>query len=86
MNKIVREHYPVENLPDDLRQLVADADFVTVEVTEEPVDPDAPPPLSVEDAVALMHEMQRHVSERGESVSWEEAVRRVRELRDEWDD
>jgi len=86
MNKIVREHYPVENLPDDLRQLVPGADFVTVEVTEEPVDPDAPLPLSVEDAVALMREMQRHVSERGEGVSWEEAVRRVRELRDEWDD
>jgi len=86
MNKIVREHYPVENLPDDLRQLVPDADFVTVEVTEEPVDPDAQLPLSVEDAVALMREMQRHVSERGEGVSWEEAVRRVRELRDEWDD
>ena len=86
MNKIVREHYPVENLPDDLRQLVPDADFVTVEVTEEPVDPDAQLPLSVEDAVALMREMQRHVSERGEGVSWEEAVRRVRELRDQWDD
>lgn len=36
MNKIVRRHYPVSNLPDDLRQEFADAREVTVtiEITE----------------------------------------------------
>lgn len=86
MNKIVREHYPVEKLPEDLRELVRGAELVTIEVTEE-VNNDGPmPPRTVEDAMAMMRAMQRHVTARGESVTEDEAVRRVRELRDEWDD
>lgn len=90
MNKIVREHYPVEKLPEDLRALVPGAAEVTIEVTvedgEDDDDADIVAPLTAEEAVAMMREMQRHVAARGESVTEKEAVRRVRELRDEWDD
>ncbi len=88
MNKIVREQYPVENLPEDLRELLPDAAEVTIEVTVEDDDDDATiaPPMTTEEAVAMMREIQRHVAARGESVTEEEAVRRIRELRDEWDD
>ncbi len=85
MNKIVREHYPVEKLPEDLRVLVPGADQVTIEVTVEDEDVDLPTPLSTQDAVALMRQMQLEAARAGRSVTAEEAVRRIRELRDEWD-
>ena len=79
MNKIVREHYPVEKLPEDLRSLVGGAESVTVELTEE----DAPPlkPLTRDEAVAMMRQSQQEHAARGSSITTEEAVRRVRELR-----
>ena len=86
MNKIVREHYPVEKLPEDLRELVPDAEYVTVEVTEELENSSWQSPSSVEEAMEMMRATQRHVAARGESVTEEEAVRRIRKLRDEWDD
>jgi hypothetical protein len=67
-------------------KLVPTAEFVTLEVTEEPAEEDAQPPLSTAEAIEIMRSMQRHVAARGESVTEEEAVRRVRELRDEWED
>lgn len=89
MNKIVREHYPVEKLPEDLRPLVQGANEVTIVMTIEDEgndDNNVPAPLSTADAVALMRQMQREAASEGRSVSTEEAVRRIRELRDEWDD
>jgi len=87
MNKIVREHYPVENLPEDLRGNLPAGTAVTVQITNETEqDDDAPAPLSVNDAVALMTRMQEENSRKGRSVTWDEAVKRVRDLRDEWDD
>lgn len=83
MNKIVREHYPVENLPEDLRALVGDAVSVKVELTEDTVPLK---PLTQAEAVALMRQMQRENAARGTNVTADEAVRRIRELRDEWDD
>tara|TARA_R110002020_G_scaffold238712_1_gene451219 strand:+ start:1072 stop:1323 length:252 start_codon:yes stop_codon:yes gene_type:complete len=83
MNKIVREHYPVENLPEDLRALVGDAESVTVELTQ---DNRYHAPLSKEQAIALMRQMQKENVEKRTSISTEEAVARIRELRDEWDD
>lgn len=84
MNKIVREHYPVERLPEDLRLLVGAAQSVKIEITEDTDMPRAP--LTRDQAVALMRESQREHAARGTSVSSEQAVRRIRELRDEWDD
>jgi hypothetical protein len=86
MNKIVREHYPVERLPEDLREAFPDVHHVTVEVSAEAADDAGPPPLSYEEAVAVVHMMRKRNAERGGGVTEEEAVRRIRELRDEWDD
>ena len=85
MNKIVLMHYPVEKLPEDLRRLVSDAESVTVELTEEGGRP-ALKPLTQDEAVAMMRQSQQEHAARGTSVTTEEAVRRIRELRDEWDD
>jgi hypothetical protein len=84
MNKIVRQHYPVEKLPEDLRLLVGGAESVTVELTEEAAS--SLQPLTREQAVAMMRQSQQEHAARGASITTEEAVRRVRELRDEWDD
>lgn len=87
MNKVVREHYPVENLPEDLRGDFPAGTAVTIEIVDElEREEDVPQPLSAQEAVALMRQMQEENSRRGLSVTWEEAVKRVRELRDEWDD
>ena len=84
MNKIVREHYPVEKLPEDLRRLVANSASVTIELTEERSP--AVRPLTQREAIELMRQSQSEHAARGTSVTAEEAVRRIRELRDEWDD
>jgi hypothetical protein len=86
MNKIVREHYPVEKLPADLRAELTGVTRVTVEVTQEPDAEVVPPPWTAADAVAMIRHMQQRLAAQGRSVTQEEAVRRVRELRDEWDD
>jgi hypothetical protein len=100
MNKIVREHYPVENLPEDLREgLEAGSTVrVVVEVENAPsaterleawaadfwsTDPEDRKPMSRDDLreqLGLLRMTDRP------AVSVEEAVARVRALRDEWDD
>lgn len=91
MNKIVRDHYPVENLPADLRQGLEDQATVRVviEVENEPAsDPLALPgsarkkPLTIEETLEMI---RKYKAEGHPSVSAEEAVTRIRELRDEWD-
>jgi hypothetical protein len=91
MNKIVREHYPAANLPEDLREgLASDAMVrIVVEVEEKPAKVDAllalalsAKPMKPEEIM----EMRRKLLADGRaSVSTEEAVARIRELRDEWD-
>jgi uncharacterized OsmC-like protein len=72
MNKIVREHYPVEKLPEDLREGI-EGPYVSVTVTSEAA-PSAKKPLTYAD-------IRARVKPRGTTT--EEAVRRIRELRDE---
>lgn len=77
MNKTIHEHYPASKLPDELREGIDPSRHVTVTVVEEAQRP------SREKLVQLLEEArQRSV----EDVSTEEAVRRIRDLRDEWDD
>lgn len=77
MNRIVREHYPASKLPPDLRQgLGADAS-VTVTIQEE-----APRRLSPEE---LRQQLQTYRQGLSRHSTLDEAVARVRELRDEWD-
>ena len=78
MNRIIREHYPVANLPDDLREGIDPGGHVTVTVVEEEQRP------SREKLVELLEQARARARAAGD-VSTEEAVRRVRDLRDEWD-
>ncbi len=88
MNRIVREHYPVERLPEDLRAGWSVGQTVTITVEEDrPQLQDInaqideilrnPTPMTFAEA-------RRHAGAR--TTSSEEAVARVRALRDEWDD
>lgn len=83
MNKIVREHYPVEKLPDDISKHFPKGASVTLEVSEEDTGARRRP-LSVEETVKVMRESQeRH---RGSGVTIDTIAAEVRTLRDEWDD
>lgn len=92
MNKIVREHYPVSKLPEELRQAFTGVETVRLVVEEES------PQLTGAAAVAAMEaKYQAHMAQLSSSgpidyskhrgkTTIEEAVARIRELRDEWDD
>ena len=75
MNRIVRENYPVADLPADLREGFA-ADAI-VRVMIEPVLPPMARVLSIEELFA----MRRPPYKTTEQISDE-----VRRMRDEWDD
>ena len=77
MNKIVLEHYPASKLPDELRAGIAGDAAVTVTVEVE----SGRPTLSWDEMLELVNKVQA----KGYNTSLEEAVARVRELRDEWD-
>lgn len=88
MNRIVREHYPVEKLPEDLRDGRRPGARVTVIVQDEAASDEAdsqriqqllqnPRPMSLAEARALVGTR---------TTTPEEAVLRIRALRDEWDD
>lgn len=85
MNRIVREHYPVANLPEDLREGLDAGAMVRVVVEVAPARFDdilSNKPLKPED---IMEIRRRLFADGRPSVSAEEAVARIRELRDEWD-
>lgn len=86
MNKIVREHYPVEKLPEDLRADLPAGASVTVEITAESDPQLNTPPLATtaEEAVALIRQLQHQKTGKGRSM--EDIVAEIRVLRDEWDD
>lgn len=78
MNKIVLQHYPASRLPDDLRHGFAPGASVRITVEEERERR----PLSREELLQSIRDAQA----RSKGVTIDEAVARVRELRDEWDD
>lgn len=86
MNKIVREHYPVENLPEDLRMHFSKGISVTVEIAEESPAIRAPitRPMSAREVAQLIRENLKRRSAVGRST--DEIVAEVRKLRDEWDE
>ena len=92
MNRIVREHYPAANLPEDLREGLDQNATVRVVVEVETLAPDSrslfdvamsAKPIKPEDIMELRRKL---LADGRPSVSMEEAVARIRELRDEWDD
>ncbi|CAN7339573.1 hypothetical protein LJR009_002841 [Bosea sp. LjRoot9] len=79
MNKIVRDHYPVSKLPHELREAVGNV--VSVRLTLEPVD------QSSSNCTRAALECAKSLRRSGKirAVTSQEAVTRIRELRDEWD-
>ncbi len=76
MTRIVREHYPVEKLPEDLRPSLNAASHARVVVESEP---------SSIPAEGVGHFSRwRHVK-RSRFRDAEEIVAHIRALRDEWD-
>ena len=99
MNKIVREHYPVSKLPEDLREGLANVETVKIviegdhELTGlaalETAERHYEQYISTLRPMTLKEMMADRLANpdryRGK-VTPEEAVARIRELRDEWDD
>ena len=81
-DKIIREDYPVEKLPEDLRAELGGVG--RVRVTLEPSDKMADRKCA-EWARVEAHIEKARASPGFRPVTNEEAVARIRELRDEWD-
>ncbi|MGZ8401552.1 MAG: hypothetical protein ACXWVI_09670 [Methyloceanibacter sp.] len=79
MNKIVKEHYPASKLPVELREGIEASALVTVIIQEEG---ERRKPLTREQLRELIEQSQQE--SKGGTI--EDAVARVRALRDEWDD
>ncbi|AMJ63279.1 hypothetical protein [Bosea sp. PAMC 26642] len=77
MNKIVREHYPVERLPEDLR-----AELGLVQTVTLVIETDGEKSRSVDRAAAIAELLEHRRTLR---PSADDSVERVRKLRDEWD-
>lgn len=80
MNKIVLEHYPVQKLPKDIRDAIGNEQAVTLTIER-----DRRTPLARDEFVRRLRE-KRQLIKPAESITPEEAVARIRALRDEWDD
>lgn len=80
MNKVVREHYPVEKLPKDLRELFPNADEVTIEITAA----EEARMLTGAETIAMLERLRGPAGQQKKTM--EEIVRDVRQLRDEWED
>ncbi len=79
MNKIIHQHVPASELPERLRNGIDASALVTVTVQEEAGRRE---PLAREQLRQLIEQAQKDAT----GVTTEEAVARIRALRDEWDD
>ena len=82
MNRIVHQHYPVEKLPEDLRAELGVTGTATVTVEVDTID-NSQKRTNWDDLIAQVRQL--HASGAIKPVTSEEAVARVRALRDEWD-
>jgi hypothetical protein len=78
MNKVVKEHYPASQLPEELRGSILPSASVKVTIEEEP----GRRPMTPDE----LQKSLRDARAKATGVTLEEAVARIRELRDEWDD
>ena len=83
MNKIVREHYPVENLPADLREGLTEGSTVRVVVEVDDFKTDEAERRSVKQTLEQLEKLRQG---RVPDADMAEAVSRIRALRDEWED
>lgn len=79
--KIIREDYPADRRPEDLRAGLGDVTRVRVTVEAEPAVTDKR--KRWKEIEALIDQLHR--SPGFKPVTSDEAVARIRELRDEWD-
>jgi hypothetical protein len=99
MNKITREHYPVSKLPEELRKEFAGVETVTVtsdgetdEVAQKTGEnhyhdyDEMMASIKPMTWAELYADRLANPGKYSRGVTIEEAVARVRELRDEWDD
>ena len=77
MNKIVHEHIPATALPESLREGIDANALVTVTVQQETPRRQR----TLDDLRQLAEKARQHAK----GVTTEEAVARIRALRDEWD-
>ena len=97
MNKVVREHFPVSKLPEELRQAFADFETVTLVGERDNPEHTASERASYHDYDEMMADIKpmtlrelledrkAHPEKYRGNVTIEEAVAHVRALRDEWD-
>jgi hypothetical protein len=76
MNKIVRKHYTVDKLPEDLRKLLDPSKPVTLVMEQEDEEPRQ---------ASRRAFMRFHGAAKERNTSITEAVERIRSLRDEWE-
>ena len=69
--------FPVSELPERLRAQVQGSEFVQVSVR--------PVPSKMKTMEELLADLDAYVVPDGKGVTIEEAVKRIRDLRDEWD-
>ena len=77
MNRIVKRHYPAAKLPEDLRKGLPAGSHVTVTVDEET----AGAPMTVEELLKITETSR----EQDGGITLDQAVKRTKALRDEWD-
>jgi hypothetical protein len=87
MNKIVLDHYPVSKLPEDMREGLDVSATVKVVIEEEAAGNEQQTGkdnkrLSVAETVALVNACKKDILKQPEAG---EAVSRIRQLRDEWE-
>ncbi|MBG0811432.1 hypothetical protein IY145_18945 [Methylosinus sp. H3A] len=82
MNKIIRENFPAEKLPPELREGLDPKASVTVTIETETTPFERPIDSPIDRmSLAELFSLRRDVFS-----SAEEAARHIRSLRDEWDD
>jgi hypothetical protein len=75
MNRIVREHYPAEQLPDDLKAIIGPAKTVRLVIEAD----DAGQTFTAWAGELRLRSIKL-------APTTDDPVARIRELRDEWDD
>ncbi len=95
MNRIVLEHYPVSKLPAELRDRLSDAATVRLVIeADDGVESGPSSPFAFAESKRassgglddLLERYRKNPENFSGNVTVEEAVARIRELRDEWDD
>lgn len=81
MNKIVRENYPASKLPEDLREGLDPGS--TVRVVIEAGEPPGKPRTTFSELKKIIDHLKSQPDFK--PVTANEAVQRIRALRDEWD-